>query len=71
MIGGKEIETEMEGKTLKDLQQLLESSYGEVLRKAFATQILKSGKEWIKINNQNHPLNNGDRLSFLNMIAGG
>lgn len=70
-IGGKEIETEIDGETIGDLQHHLESSYGEPLKKAFATQILKNGKEWIKMNDKNHSLKDGDRLSFLNMIAGG
>lgn len=71
IIGGKEIEVEIEGNTLGALQQHLKTVYGESLQKAFASQILKNGNEWIRIKDLDHPLKDGDSLSFLLMIPGG
>jgi len=71
MVGGKEIEVEIEGHTLGALQQHLTTIYGESIQKAFASQILKNGSEWVNTKDDKHPLKDGDHLSFLLMIPGG
>ncbi len=71
MLGKNVIDVQVEGTTIGDLQHQLEETYGEGIKRAFTVQILRNGQEWIKMNDLSHPLNDGDQLSFLNMITGG
>ena len=71
MLGKNEMDVQVEGATVGDLQHQLEETYGEEIKRVFTVQILKNGQEWIKINDWSQPLNDGDQLSFLNMITGG
>jgi molybdopterin converting factor small subunit len=71
MLGKNELDVQVKGATIGDLQHQLEETYGEGIKKIFTVQILRNGQEWIKMNDRSHPLGDGDQLSFLNMITGG
>lgn len=71
VIGSKELEVEMDGKTVGDLEDYMEARFGSAIKNLFRTQILRNGTEWIKLGDRDRTLNDGDSLSFLNMITGG
>jgi len=71
LIGGKEIDLQLEGSTFGDLLLHLQRTYGESVVKNLRQQILRNGEEWIKKDDLNHSLEEGDRLTFLQMMGGG
>ena len=71
VVGGQEIDLEVEGITFGDLLLHLRQTYGEPMVKNLQQQILRNGKEWIKKDDLNHFLKDGDRLTFLQMMGGG
>jgi len=70
-VGGQEINLEFEGNTYGDLLNYLHHTYGEPIKKTLWRQILRNGKEWIKKDDLAHSLQDGDQLTFLQMVAGG
>lgn len=70
-VGGKEIDLDLEGHTYGDLLNYLGKTFGESVQKALGPQILRNGKEWIRKDDLTHSLEDGDQLSFLQMIPGG
>ena len=71
VIGGKEIDLQVEGNTFGDLLQHLKKHYGELVMKKLRSQTLRNGREWIRMDNLTYPLQDGDRLTFLQMMGGG
>ncbi len=71
LIGRNEISVRIEGNTVADLLHHLPKTYGEQVRTSFPFQLLRNGREWIHWEDLSHPLEDGDRLSFLLMASGG
>jgi len=71
VIGGKEIDLHVEGSTFGDLLVYLQKTYGAAVLKNLRQQILRNGEEWIKRDDLNHPLQDGDQVTFLQMMGGG
>jgi molybdopterin converting factor small subunit len=71
MIGGNEILLQVEGSTFGDLVNHLQKTYGEPIMECLHCQILRNGKEWIKTDNFTYPLQDGDHVTFLQMMGGG
>jgi molybdopterin converting factor small subunit len=80
VVGGKELELNISGTTVKDLIDELINRYGKKVRDAFydaqgnfdlMIQIALNGKSFISPNKQNTPLNEGDTLIFMLLLAGG
>ena len=79
-IGAKEVNAEFEGGTFGDLLGHLERAYGAPLRKEVLTpagtvnetvQVIRNGAEWIGRDALDAPLQEGDGVTFLLMMAGG
>lgn len=79
-IGRKELEVEFAGKTVKDLIEHLVERYGRKARQALyddkgqldpVVQVLLNGKEWITHDRLDTPLQDGDSVILLLMMAGG
>jgi len=71
LIGGREIVLQVEGSTFGDLLSHLQKTYGRPVMKCLHCQILRNGKEWIRRDNLTHPLQDGDHVTFLQMMGGG
>jgi len=71
LIGGKEIDLEIEGNTFGDLLCYLEKNFGRAVARNLRQQILRNGKEWIRWDGLTHSLQDGDQLTFLRMMGGG
>jgi molybdopterin converting factor small subunit len=71
LIGGKEVDLQLEGSTFGDLLVHLQKRYGESVVKGLRQQILRNGEEWIRRDDLHHSLQDGDRLTFLRMMGGG
>lgn len=80
VIGGKELEVEFPGQTINDLLEHLVARYGRKARQALyddegqldpVVQVLLNGKEWITHDRLNTPLQDGDSVILLLMMAGG
>lgn len=70
-VGGKEIDLQVKGNTFNDLLHHLKNTYGEPVMKNLQGQILRNGKEWIHWDNLTYSLQDGDQLTFLQMMGGG
>jgi len=70
-VGGKEIDLQMWGRTFGDLLQHLKKTYGELTMNKLHGQILRNGKEWIQRENLTYSLEDGDQVTFLQMMGGG
>jgi molybdopterin converting factor small subunit len=80
LIGSNEIEVPLEGATFGDLLRQLEYTYGAPVRKALlnekggvdgSVQVLLNDREWISREDLSLALTDGDRVTFLLMVAGG
>lgn len=71
LLGGREVDLQVEGNTYGDLLQHLQKSYGDSVMKNLWIQTLKNGREWIGKDDLTHSLKDGDQLTFLQMITGG
>ena len=71
LVGGREIDLQVEGRTFGDLLLHLQKTYGEPVVKNLRQQILRNGKEWIKRDEMDYSLQDGDQLTFLQMMGGG
>lgn len=80
VIGSKELEVEFAGATVNELVDHLIASYGNNAKKALLDeqgnldpmiQVLLNGEKWITSDQLDMPLENGDDLVLLLMMAGG
>ncbi|NIM95641.1 MAG: MoaD family protein [Anaerolineales bacterium] len=79
-IGKTELDIDFDGKTVNDLIEHLVNVYGNEARKALyddqdnldpMIQILRNGEEWITHDQLGTPLDDGDELIFMLIMAGG
>jgi MoaD family protein len=80
VIGKKNMELDIPGNTVKDLIDELIRLYGKKVREAFydekgrfdvTLQVSLNGKIFIPAGKQHTPLNEGDTLIFMLLLAGG
>lgn len=80
MIGSKELVVEFEGDTVNDLVDHLVDQYGQKAKQALCDedgnldpmiQVLINGKSWVTSEQLDEPLENGDDLVIMMMMAGG
>ncbi len=80
VIGKKKFELDSPGKTVKDLLEELIRKYGAKVRKVLYSekgafdpmiQIALNGERWISPDQHDTPLNEGDTLIFMILLAGG
>ncbi|NWF94276.1 MAG: MoaD/ThiS family protein [Syntrophaceae bacterium] len=70
-VGGKEVDFQMKGRTFGDLLQCLEKNYGKPVIGHLHGHVLRNGKEWIQRENLTYALEDGDQITFLQMMGGG
>lgn len=71
VVGGKEVDLNLNGTTYGDLLEYIHETYGESIKKALGQQILRNGKDWIRPDDLACSLQDGDQLTFLRMVSGG
>lgn len=80
IIGKKKFDLTVPGKTIRDLIEELIRKYGVRLRKVFygergifdpMIQIALNGEKWIPADRHDTPLNDGDTIIFMILLAGG
>ena len=80
VVGKKKLELEVSGNTVKDVIEKLINRYGKKVRDAFydaqgnfdlMIQIALNGKSFIPSDKHHTPLNEGDSLIFMMLLAGG
>ena len=80
VVGNKKLELEVSGNTVKDVIEKLINRYGKKVRDAFydaqgnfdlMIQIALNGKSFIPSDKHHTPLNEGDSLIFMMLLAGG
>jgi len=80
VIGKKKLELEIPGNTVKNVIDELIRLYGKKVREAFydekgdfdvMIQMTVNGKTFIRTNQHHTPLNDGDTLAFMLLLAGG
>ena len=79
-IGRKDFEVEFAGGTVSDLIEHLVARYGRKARQALydekgqldpVVQVLLNGKEWVTHDRLDTPLQDGDNVVLMVMMAGG
>lgn len=79
-MGRKELEVEFGGETVNDLIEYLVAQYGRKAKQALfdergrldpVVQILLNGEEWVTHDRLDRPLQDGDHVFLLLMLAGG
>lgn len=80
VIGKKRVELDFPGNTIKDVIDELIRLYGKKVREVFydekgdfdvMIQMTVNGKTFISANQHQSPLNEGDTLAFMLLLAGG
>jgi len=80
VIGEKKLQLDVSGETVKDVINELIRRYGKKVRDAFydqegnfdlMIQIALNGKSFIPADKHHTPLNEGDTLIFMLLLAGG
>ena len=80
VIGKKKLELDISGTTVKDVIDELTRLYGKKARNAFydqegnfdvMVQLALNGKSFIPADKHHTPLNEGDQLTFMLLLAGG
>ncbi len=80
VVGKKKIELNVPGNTVLDVINELIRLYGKKIRKAFydekgnldvTIQTMLNGKTFIPADRHHTPLNDGDTLTFMLLLAGG
>jgi MoaD family protein len=80
VVGKKKLELDISGQTVKDVIDELIKLYGKKVREAFYNQegnfdlmiqIALNGKSFIPADKHDTPLNEGDTLMFMLLLAGG
>jgi len=78
--GSNETTVGLEGRTFGDLLQKLKGAYADAIQKTLlnekgavhgSVQVLRNEREWIPREDLSFSLQDGDRVSFLLMVAGG
>jgi len=79
-IGSKSLRVSLDRGTMGDLLSQLERMYGAPVRKSLldskgniheTIQVIRNGREWLARDNPMAELRDGDRITFLLMVAGG
>lgn len=79
-IGRRELQVEFAGETVNDLIEHLVARYGRRARQALydekgqldpVVQVLLNGREWISHDRLDTPLQDGDSVVLMIMMAGG
>ncbi|SMP53802.1 MoaD/ThiS family protein [Anoxynatronum buryatiense] len=70
-LGGNRFMLEVEGSTFGDVLAEMDRQFGEDNRKALMVQVLLNSKYWVKVDALSTPVQDGNTLSFSNMVAGG
>jgi molybdopterin converting factor small subunit len=79
-LGGKKIDVEFPGDTVRDLVDYLVERYGQAARDALLdeegdldsiVQILVNEKQWVVHDDLDVPLNDGDNVIFMLLVVGG
>ena len=80
VVGKKKLEVDIPGNTVKDVMDQLIGLYGKKVKEAFydekgnfdvMIQIAQNGKTFIPADKHHTPLNEGDTLIFMLLLAGG
>jgi len=80
LIGKRKLQVEIPGNTVRDVTDQLIRLYGEKVREAFydekgdfdvMIQVALNGKTFIPADQHQTPLNEGDTLIFMLLLAGG
>jgi molybdopterin converting factor small subunit len=80
MIGSKTIVMDFSGATVKDLILAVATKYGEKVQKFLLDEngqldmslsVTLNQQEWIRHNQMDRPLQDGDRVTIMMMAAGG
>ena len=80
VLGKKKMELDLPGNTVLDVINELIRLYGKKIREAFydeegnldvTIQTMLNGKTFIPADRHHTPLNNGDTLTFMLLLAGG
>jgi MoaD family protein len=80
VVGRKDLEMEFAGQTVNDLIEHLVARYGRRARQALydekgqldpVVQVLLNGREWITHDRLDTPLQDGDNVVLMIMMAGG
>lgn len=80
LIGSKETTVTLRGSTIGDLLDELKRLYGNLVKDHLldqqgkiqgVIQVIRNGKEWLARDNPMTELRDGDRITFLLMVAGG
>lgn len=79
-LGSKQIELSLNQERLKDVLESLEDKFPHHIRDALldragkldpAVQVLLNGQEWLTHDSLDTKLNDGDKLTFMMLVAGG
>jgi MoaD family protein len=80
IVGDKSITLEFPGRTIDDLLTLITDRYGQKVRNFLfddsgkldmMLKILLNGSQWIRRDQLDKPLENGDRITIMMLVAGG
>lgn len=80
IVGGKFISFDLSGQTVDDLIDEMINKYGQKLRRFLfddsgkldtVFKILLNKKEWIRRDQMNKPLKDGDQVTLMMLVAGG
>jgi molybdopterin converting factor small subunit len=80
MVGGKTIEMDFSGTSVNDLVRELAEKYGGDVRRFLLDEtgqldtsfgLTLNGQEWIRRNQMNRPLRDGDKVTILMLVGGG
>ena len=79
-VGGKRLEVEFEGETVADLVSHLQKRYGQAARDALldeeglldpVIQFVVNKEAWVRHDQLDRPLHDGDNVTILALLAGG
>ena len=80
MVGGKTITMDYSGQTVESLIRQVAEKYGKDVKKFLldetgrldmAFRIMRNKEEWIQSDQMQRPLQDGDRLTIMMLVAGG
>jgi sulfur carrier protein ThiS len=79
MVGGKTITLDLTGRTVGDLLHELAGKYGSSVQKFLLDEsgrldmslAMTVNKEWVRQNQMDRILQEGDRVTFMMLVAGG
>ena len=80
MVGSKTITMDFSGQTVHDLVQAVAAKYGEGVRKFLLDEsgeldlsltVAINKRDWIRRDQMDRPLHDGDRVTIMMLVAGG